>query len=306
MNILKFFILFFSLTISNSFAFNGTDKPLNVIIPFVPGGGTGIYFNQFQKYALEEKKTNLVALYRGGAEGIVGTSIAEQSDPDGYTALFTNPATLAHYLTKHPDKSFEYVSLIRNSVWALVASPNSKIKNYNDLVDEFKRPNSSISYAYGATSHKLVFTQLFKFNKVKYDPLLVPYKGGSQQMNDLMSGQVDIGTMSYVSAKPYIDSGKLVLLGVMTRNPASNIPNVPVMNKLYPEWRQADGILVVLPKNTSPKAVEFWKNLVQSYMQDTRVQKEFVDTFSEVDKFGPEHAKFVVDKLVESLSADGK
>jgi tripartite-type tricarboxylate transporter receptor subunit TctC len=273
-------------------------KPIVAVIPFAAGGGADIAFRHFQKY-VEKKGVLITPVYKGGAEGLIGMKELETSSVDS-TIGFGTVAAVAEHRNKNKSYQFEYISIVKTSVMALVTHPNSKIKTLNELESSVKR-NISRSFAYGSPSQKISIDQFLKFNNAVPNIITVPYKGSGPLINDLLGGHVDIALMPMSVVKAHIDNKKLTLLAVSLTKDLSYFNNIPVLNKRYSTWTNTDGFCIMLPQGASSTTVAFWSSLVHSYITDSQIIFDFELEHSESTTFGNVYMKKIVDNIVLTL-----
>jgi tripartite-type tricarboxylate transporter receptor subunit TctC len=275
--------------------------PYKAIIPFPPGGGADIAFRHFQKYA-DSRGINIIANYKSGADGLIG--MGEVASADDSTIGFGTVATVAVYQNKNPNYQFEYVSMIRTSIFALVTGSANSLQSLSEVQNELSKVDTKKSFGYGAPAQKILMEELFKFTDLKNGrrpPTLVAYKGGAPLMTDVMGGHVDVAILPLILAKPMIDAGKLRLLALSNRKPLHDSEFVPILNKVYPLWQDADGYCIVLPKDARQENLVFWNKLVKEYLEDPLTRKDFVIDFSESVDIGPKHMKVIVDSVAKNI-----
>lgn len=267
------------------------------IIPFTPGGGADITFRQFQKYA-QQRGVNVVAEYRSGADGLIGMNEVATST-DNITIGFGTIGTVAVHRAKNPTYQFEYVTLIRSSIFSLVSNPKS-IQSLDEFDAELRKVDTKKNFGFGSPGQKITFEQLFSLTAPvtgRREPTLVAYKGSSQLLTDLIGGFIDVAWIPINVTKPMIDSGKVKLLAANMRKNAGEFSGIPKMNQKYPGLENTDGFCVVLPKGASAESITFWSSLLREYMSDPHTIKSAADDFTEVSDFGPAPLKTAVDSL---------
>lgn len=270
-------------------------ETLTTIIPFAPGGGADIAFRHFQKYA-DQKGITLVAKYKGGADGLIGMKELELSPPDS-TIGFATVAAVAEHRKKNPSYQFEYISVVKTSVMALVTHQTSKLKTLDELESSVKKV-SSISFAYGSLSQKSSIDQFLQFANANQNTLKIPYKGSGPLVTDLIGGHVDIAFLPMSVVKTFIDEKKLILLAVTLKKQTSDFKAIPVLNKKYSNWVNTDGFCILLPQSASSEAVSRWSSIVQNYIINPRVLSDFSAEYSENTTFGKDFMKILVDTVI--------
>jgi tripartite-type tricarboxylate transporter receptor subunit TctC len=289
---------FFALTAHAQF--NPTKEPIKAVIPFAPGGGTDIAFRHFQKYA-DQRNITIVPMYKGGADGLIGTNEVAESKPNGYTIGFATVATVATHKLNNPNYNFDHISVIKGSVMAIATHPNNDITNFDSLEKTLKSGDNKKTFAFGSPSQKTIWEQIFNANKISIQPVLVPYKGGGPAVQDAIGGHVDFIVVPYSIIKQHVDSGKLRLIAIIARNNWKEFSHVPNVAKKYNNWQFDDGFLLTLPQHTNTEAYNFWKEFVLSYMKNEQVNQDFVSEYTEIDIFGIDNATKRVDTFVKTL-----
>jgi tripartite-type tricarboxylate transporter receptor subunit TctC len=277
-------------------------KVTRVIIPFTPGGGTTLMYKHFEKYCLDQN-IKLQADYKGGADGVIGAGELAKSPTDGHTIMFGSLGSVANYRVYNTSYEFEYVSMVRSSIMVVVASNKSGITSFGALEKELRKSDTKLTFAYGAPGQKVMLEQLFTLEGLEKFPIMVPYKGAGLSLNDLVGGHVDSGFLVYGAVKQHIDSGNLVPLAITTQGTAQGI-NLPVINQKFPKWEFADGFIIVLPKGASDEVVAFWRTFVQKYLQDPQTLQDFSKEYTFAEKFGPDYARQLVNKLAVKFKND--
>ena len=164
-------------------------KPIRMIVPYPPAGGTDIVARTISEPLSKELGQPIIVDNRGGAAGNIGTDLAAKSAPDGYTLLFTlsshtiNPK-LYDTLPFDVEKDFIPVSLAAFIPQILVAHPSLPANNIKELIALAKSQPGKLNYAsVGTGSPAHIAGELFKL-KTGVDMVHVPYKGGGPAVTD--------------------------------------------------------------------------------------------------------------------------
>src|SRR6202171_4865481 len=172
-------------------------KPIRMIVPYPPAGGTDIVARTISEPLSKELGQPIIVDNRGGAAGNIGTDLAAKSAPDGYTILFTlsshtiNPK-LYDKLPFDVEKDFAPISLAALIPQILVAHPSVPVSNVAALIALAKREPGKLSYAsVGTGSPGHIAGELFKL-RTGVDIVHVPYKGGGPAVTDTLGGQVQL------------------------------------------------------------------------------------------------------------------
>lgn len=213
------------------------NKPIRLVVPFPPGGGTDILARIVGNKLQENLKWVVVVDNRPGAGGNIGVDLAAKSPADGYTVvvgqtsnLAVNPALYAK-LPYNPIKDFAPVTTLATAPLVLVVPANSPFKTFADVVSTAKAKPGEINFASpgnGTVAH-LTGERLQKAAGIKFQH--VPYKGTNQAMNDLLGGQVQLYMSSVPSAMSQIRTGKIRPLVVTSASRSRQLPSVPTINE---------------------------------------------------------------------------
>jgi tripartite-type tricarboxylate transporter receptor subunit TctC len=245
-----------------AFAQNFPSKPIRVVVPFPPGGGTDIVARTVTPKMAEILGQPLVVENRAGAGGNIGTDAVAKSPADGYTLLVASASTAINTtLTPHqsPDlaRDFAPVVLLVVNNHLLAAHPSVPANNVRELLALAKAKPGSVTYAsYGAGSSAHLTAELFK-QMAHVDLLHVPYKGAAPAVNDLLGGQVNIMFADVAALLPHIRSGKLKALGIASLKRFEGLPDVPTIAESGVPGFEAGGFLgLVAPAGTPPAVIE--------------------------------------------------
>ena len=227
--------LFLSLFVSSVLAQPYPAKPVTLVVPFPPGGGTDILARTVAAKLAEKWKQSALVENRGGAAGILGADAVARARPDGYTLLIVNvgitsinPA-LYPKLPYDPDKAFMPVSLICELPFVLMASPAFAPNSVQELVAHARANPDKVTFASSGSGGSPHLTaeifQLTTGTKMTH----VPYKGGGPAMTDLMAGHVNLLFASVLEGSGHIKSGRLKGLAVSHARRSPALPDVPTL-----------------------------------------------------------------------------
>ena len=212
------------------------DKPIRIVVPFSPGGGTDLIARAMGVAMAQDLGQPVVIDNRPGAGTIIGTDNVAKSSPDGYTLVM---ATFAHAvnpslqpkLPYETDKAFAPVVLVGRSPNVLVVRADSPYKTVQDVINAAKAKPGQISFASqgpGTSAH--LAGELFK-SLARVDLNHIPYKGAGPAITDLLGGQVDLMFATASAVGNLLESGKLRALGVTTaqRSTSADLARVPTI-----------------------------------------------------------------------------
>lgn len=217
---------------ASAFAQSYPTKAVRVIIPFTAGSAIDIVGRSVSQKLSEIWGQPVVVDNRTGAGGAVGAGVVAKSQADGYTLLVNgsnhaaNPA-LYSSLPYDTLKDFVEIAPLAITGQVLVVAPSASVKSVSELIAAAKARPGQLTFASPGTGSGVHFTgEKFRL-AAGIDVLHVPYKGGPDAMTDVMMGRVTYWIPPLVIALPLIQEGKLLALGVSTRQRSALLPDVP-------------------------------------------------------------------------------
>lgn len=210
------------------------ERPIRVIIPFSPGGGTDITSRQFMVWLEPELGANLVLDNRPGAGGTLGAEVASTLEPDGYNMLiasasFATAPAMYSKLNFDPEKDFDPVYLLARQPHMLVVRNSLPVKDLKGFIAHVKANAGKLNYASAGNGSSIhLSTELLK-KASGMNIVHVPYRGSGPAIIDTSAGRVQMlfGTMP--SLVPQVRNGKLKPLGVSSEKRAPAVPDVPTL-----------------------------------------------------------------------------
>jgi tripartite-type tricarboxylate transporter receptor subunit TctC len=212
------------------------DRPIRLIVAFVPGGATDTLGRQIINDLAEGLGQSVIIENRPGANGYLAWNHVAAAEPDGYTLLLAeNALAISQALHKKATSPFDpltqYVGIagIATSPSVLLVSNNVPVNSVAELVAYSKSVPNKLNFAsagVGSVSH-LIF-EVFK-DGVGMDAVHIPYKGGGQSINDVVAGHVPMTLNSIQASKGLVETGKVKGLGVTSAARSPALPNVPTL-----------------------------------------------------------------------------
>jgi tripartite-type tricarboxylate transporter receptor subunit TctC len=211
------------------------NKPIRLIVPFPPGGGTDILSRLVATKLTESAKWTVVADNKAGAGGTIGIGEAVKAAPTGYDIVMGQKDNLVigPWLYKNlpwdPTKDLTAVAHVAYTPVVIATSANSKYKTLADVVAAAKAAPGTITYGSpgNGTSIHLAGDLFEKAAGVKLSH--IPYKGSNPALMDALAGNVDLLMSSVPSAMGQLKSGKLRALAVTSAKRSSSMPDVPTV-----------------------------------------------------------------------------
>lgn len=215
------------------------EKPVKLVVPFSPGGGTDLVARTLGVGMSQELGQSVIIDNKPGAGTIIGTDAVAKSPADGYTLVVS---TFAHAINpslrpKMPfdtDKAFTPVILLARGPNVLVVRADSPYKSVAEVIAVSKKSPGSLTFASQGIGTSAHLAGEMLMNLAKIEMTHVPYKGAGPAMTDLLGGQVDMifGTAAAVS--PFLASGKMRALGVTSAQPSAALKGIPTIAETVP------------------------------------------------------------------------
>jgi tripartite-type tricarboxylate transporter receptor subunit TctC len=209
-------------------------KPIRIIVPFAPGGGTDLVARSIAAKFNETWGQPVVVDNRAGGNGNIGTEMVAKAPADGYTLLFNTNATLVinPHMSKlgyDPVRDFAPITQASVQPFVLLLHPSVPAKSVAELIGLIKAKPGEFNYGSsgnGGGAH--LAGELLK-SMAKLEMTHVPYKGAAPALIALIGGEVRFMFVSILPATPLIESGKVRVIGVASKKRAPSLPNVPTV-----------------------------------------------------------------------------
>ena len=208
-------------------------KPIKMIVPYTPGSPVDVLARVVTQHVSARLGQTIVIDNRPGAGTTIGTKLAANADPDGYTILigatsFTIAATLYPHLDYDPIKSFTPVAMLAVSPQMLVIAPSVPAKTGPEFVAYAKANPGKLNFGYGLGTLPHILGEAFK-TATGIDIASIPYRGGAQAITDMLGGRIQMNFGTQSTLLPLIRDGKVRPLAVTTETRAKDLPEVPTM-----------------------------------------------------------------------------
>ena len=233
-------------------------KPVRVIVPFAPGGGSDLTARQVSAKLSEALGQQFLVDNRGGAGGIIGMELTAKAPADGYTIMMMSGSFSASSATHKPafDPINAIIPLAEFGItpFVLTVHPSLPPRTAKELIALARAKPNALTYAssgVGGLTH--LATELMN-SMAKIKMVHVPYKSTGAAMADLLSGQAPIIVGSLLPVVPHFQTGRLRPLAVTTAKRWYSLPNVPTLAETLPGYEVELWFGTMAPRGT-PQAV---------------------------------------------------
>jgi tripartite-type tricarboxylate transporter receptor subunit TctC len=238
------------------------DKPVRILVPFPPGGGTDIQARLLSVAFQESMGQNFIVDNRTGASGLIATQLAVDAPPDGNTILFTS-GSISVVVTLHAQRmkfnvhnDLVPVSWISSTPLVLSLHPSVPANSVKELAALAKRTRGGMN-AGGNTAGSTAHLSAEMFNQVvNIKSTVLNYRGGGPAVLALISGEIDYIFATAPSIMPHLKTGRAKALAVTTPKRSSALPDLPTMNSIYPGFESDNWYAMFYPKGTPTAIVD--------------------------------------------------
>lgn len=283
------------------------NRPIRIIIPNPPGGGSDLLGRGLGNYLAEAWSATVVPENRSGAAGAIGADIVAKSPPDGYVMFIGNIGpnainkALVANLAYDPAKDFTPISQFIGFPNVLIVNPSVKAKTVQELIALAKAKPGGLSYASSGPGSSLHLSgELFQtMADVKLTH--VPYRGAAPAIADLLAGVVDMIFENITNALPHIRSNKVRALAVTTLTRAADLPDVPTLSESgLPGYNVSSWFGLFGPAGMPADLVERYYAAVKGYLAQPATNKQLTEMGANIVGSTPqEFAAFVQSEIAK-------
>ena len=258
-------------------------KPIKLIVPFPPGGGTDAVSRIVAQELAKSTGWTVVVENKAGAGGMIGLQEAARASNEGYDMVMgqVDNMVIAPAIQKtgqlNPVKELTPVIQVASSPFLFMAATDGKYKTLQEYVAAAKADPGKVTYGtagYGTFTH-LAVELLQKDGNFKV--VQVPYKGAAPAITDLLGGHIPMAALSIASGMPHIQGGKVRGLAVTSAQRSPALPNVPtVAESGFPGFEANGWLGIFVPNGTPPAVIARLNGEIAKVMQNPDVQKQLL------------------------------
>jgi tripartite-type tricarboxylate transporter receptor subunit TctC len=261
-------------------------RPIKLVIPQAPGSGADVVGRMLADFVARDLKQPVVVDNKPGANGIIASQMVQREPADGYTLLLTSVSLVSfnQFLYKNvpydPLKDFTFVAPVADAGFTLVASTNSGIRSWDDLVKKAKAQPEGLTFAsagLGNSTH--LYSEMIALRsgfKLRH----IPYKSSGPALMAVVSGEADLMTVTTATGLAQIKAGKVVGLAQSGDVRSPQLPDLPLLKELAPSIPALPGwYALVAPAKMDPRVTQKLATAVNHFLSDPAMKQKLIDQF---------------------------
>jgi tripartite-type tricarboxylate transporter receptor subunit TctC len=269
-------------------------RPVRLIVPFAPGGGTDIVARIVAQKAGELLRQSVVVDNRSGAGGLIGTEIAVRALPDGYTLGIVTASlpisAAASRVPFDPVRDLTLISMIGETGYLITMHPALPVRTTKELIAYAKANPGKVTYGSsgtGGTAH--LSGELFDL-LAGTRTVHVPYKSSGPALTDLLAGQISMIYGSLPVVVPHMSSGRLRVVSITTSKRSRALPAVPTIAESgVPGYDALTWYGLMGPRGLQKDAASRWQTIIRESMQSRELKERFDADGLDYPELGPEY-----------------
>ncbi|NLY26241.1 MAG: tripartite tricarboxylate transporter substrate binding protein [Alcaligenaceae bacterium] len=212
-------------------------KPVKLVVPFNPGGATDLIARTLAEALSKRIGQPVIVENKGGAAGVLGTSAVTNAQADGYTFLLSLSTSmlinqfLYTKLPYSPQKDLLMLSQIAGAPVTLVVHPSIPANTMPELLAYAKANKGKLSYGSWGVGSYAHLAGAYMSKTTESDMVHVAYKGESPMIQDLIGGNIQVCFSSAINTRPFIESGRVKVIGVTGTTRMEILPQVPTLHE---------------------------------------------------------------------------
>ena len=257
-------------------------RPIRLVVPFAPGGGTDISGRIVAEGLTPVLGKPVIVDNRPGAGSLVGTEIVAKAAPDGYTLLLVNismafnPA-LYRKLPYDTLRDFVPISLVADQPNILVTHPSLPARSFSEFVALARSQPGKLTYGSGGIGSGTHLATELLIMTLKIELVHVPYKGVGPVLTALLGNELSASLSTFASALPHVKSGRLRAFGVTSAKRASTLPEVPTIAEAgVPGYEYSTWYGLLAPAGTPRAIVEKLNQATVGVLNSPKTREQYV------------------------------
>lgn len=244
----------------------GGGKPIQIIVPFGPGGSGDITARMLAEFLTRKTGRATVVENRPGANGIIGVEAAKKGPADGSVLLLATTSThsanpsLYVKLPYDPEKDFTLVGHFGGSSSFMLVRPDAPYKTLAEFVQAAKAAPGKLNYGYFNASSHVPGALLGRIAGIELTP--IPYKQVNSAMTELMSGEIEVIFVDSVAGDSFVASGQLRAIAAQGSKRLAKYPSVPLISETYPSYSTSGFLGIAVPAGAPAATLQSLNDLI--------------------------------------------
>jgi tripartite-type tricarboxylate transporter receptor subunit TctC len=257
-------------------------RPIRMVVPFAPGGGSDISGRILADGLHEALGQTIVVDNRAGAGSTIGADIVSKANPDGYTMLLGNismafNAALYKQLPYDTLRDFAPVSLVVDQPNILVAHPSLPAKTLKEFIELARATPGKLAYGSAGVGSGTHLAMEMLLLTLKIDMVHVPYKGTGPSLIAVLGNEITVFLSTFASALPHVKSGRLRAFGVTSAKRANALPEVPTIAEAgVPGFEYSTWYGLLVPGGTPRAIVEKLNKATTGQLNSTEMRQRYL------------------------------
>ena len=287
-------------------------RPIELIIPFAPGGPTDIAFRLIQPQLSANLGVPLVLVNKAGGGGAIGMDGVAKARPDGYTLAATVRSTLTILPATQPDvpykiADFAPIGAVAFDSGVIMVKRDAPWKTLEEFVDHVRKNPGKLSYGTAGLGTNSFFNMELLKQAYGLEMTHVPFGGSGPVKNALLGGHVPVGAAALSATSSVIRSGDLIALVSSATRRVPSIPNVPTMvEKGHPDASLSTWMELYAPAKTPTAVIERVSQALEKTIKDPAVIAGLEKAGMVAEHHDPASTKKLVEQEWETVSRVAK
>jgi tripartite-type tricarboxylate transporter receptor subunit TctC len=261
-------------------------RPVELVIPQAPGSGADMVGRLLAEFMTRDLGQPVVVQNKPGANGIIASQLVQGKPADGYTVLLTSVSLVSfnQFLYKNvpydPLKDFTFVAPVTDAGFVLVASKDSGIKSWDELMERAKAGPGDLTFSSAGLGNSTHLYMEMIALRSGIELRHIPYKSSGPALLAVASGETDLMTVTTATGLAQIKAGKVVGLAQSGEERSPQLPDLPLLKEVSPDVPALPGwYALVGPQNLDPKATEVLAASVNRFLTDPEMKQKLIDQF---------------------------
>lgn len=253
-------------------------KPVELVIPWPPGGRTDTMVRMLAPFLEKELGQPVVVVNKVGGGGLTGMSFIKNSKPDGYVITSGGVALSSMQYQRKTDLSlwdFDWVARIYSQPLFLAVPASSPFKTLKDFLDYARANPGKLKHGNSGTGSSTHIASEAMAKKLGVKIAQIPYKGEGPAVVGLAGGEADFSLGLMVAFRPFLEGGKLRLLGVTDESRDESAPKVPTFKEQGAEFTYSAWEAINLPKGASPQVLARLEEASRKALTNPQLKEKF-------------------------------